>query len=290
MNIRKILVTGANGQVGKELRKLSTAYPEIQFLFLSREDLAIHHFELVRNFFRSFQPDACINCAAYTAVDKAEADQEMARIVNAESVGVLAAVCREHGTRFIHISTDYVFDGAGSRPYTESDETAPLNIYGVTKRAGELEAIAHNPDAVVVRTSWVYSVFGKNFVKTMKKLMAERETVSVVADQWGSPTHARDLADCLLRIALADHWVPGIFHYSNEGDITWFQFAEAIRELTGSSCVVNPIPTTDYPTPAKRPMYTVMDKSKIMETYGVRLVPWKDSLQACLEMLAREEA
>lgn len=290
MNIRKILVTGANGQVGKELRKLSAAYPDIQFLFLSREDLAIHHYELVRNFFRSFGPDACINCAAYTAVDKAESERDMARIVNAESVGVLAAVCREHGARFIHISTDYVFDGSATRPYTESDETAPLNVYGLTKREGEIEALAQNPDAVIVRTSWVYSVFGKNFVKTMKKLMAERESVSVVADQWGSPTHARDLADCLLRIALSEHWVPGIFQYSNEGDITWFQFADAIREITGSNCMVKPIPTADYPTPAKRPLYTVMDKSRIRDTYGIHLIHWKDSLRDCLDMLAREEA
>jgi dTDP-4-dehydrorhamnose reductase len=290
MTIRKILVTGANGQVGKELRRLSAAYPEIQFLFLSREDLAIHHFELVRNFFRSFGPDVCINCAAYTAVDKAESDQEMARIVNAESVGVLAAVCREQGARFIHISTDYVFDGNSSRPYTESDITAPLNVYGVTKRAGEEEALAQNPESVIVRTSWVYSVFGKNFVKTMKKLMAERESLSVVADQRGSPTHARDLAGCLLQIALSDKWVPGIYHYSNDGDITWFEFADAIRELTGSHCVVNPIPTSAYPTPARRPMYTVMDKSKIMDTYGIRLLDWKDSLRQCLDLLAREEA
>jgi dTDP-4-dehydrorhamnose reductase len=289
MSIRKILVTGANGQVGKELRRLSSANPNVLFLFLSREDLAIHHYDLVRNFFRSFAPDACINCAAYTAVDKAESDQEMARIVNAESVGVLAAVCREHGTRFVHISTDYVFDGTGTRPYTETDETSPVNVYGLTKREGEQLALAHNPESVIVRTSWVYSVFGKNFVKTMKKLMSERESISVVADQWGSPTHARDLADCLLRIAMSDRWVPGIFHYSNEGDITWFEFANAIRELTGSACVVNPISTADYPTPAKRPMYSVMDKSKIASTYGIRLVPWKDSLSDCLTLLKEEK-
>jgi dTDP-4-dehydrorhamnose reductase len=203
---------------------------------------------------------------------------------------VLAAVCREQGARFIHISTDYVFDGNSSRPYTESDITAPLNVYGVTKRAGEVEALAQNPESVIVRTSWVYSVFGKNFVKTMKKLMAERESLSVVADQRGSPTHARDLAGCLLQIALSDKWVPGIYHYSNDGDITWFEFADAIRELTGSHCVVNPIPTSAYPTPARRPMYTVMDKSKIMDTYGIRLLDWKDSLRQCLDLLAREEA
>jgi dTDP-4-dehydrorhamnose reductase len=289
MSIRKILVTGANGQVGKELRRLAGAHPELEFLFLSREDMAIHHYDLVRNFFKVFKPDACINCAAYTAVDKAETDQDMARIVNAESVGVLAAVCREQGTRFLHISTDYVFRGDGNRPYTEDDQTDPQNVYGLTKRDGEIEAMEQNPQSVIVRTSWVYSVYGKNFVKTMRKLMAERESLNVVADQWGSPTHARDLAACLLHIACAQAWVPGIFHYSNEGDITWFQFADAIRELTGSSCAVHPIPTEAYPTPAKRPMYSVMDKSRIVGTYGVQLIPWKESLRDCLDLLRQEE-
>lgn len=288
MSIRKILVTGANGQVGKELRKLSTEYPQLDFLFLSREDLAIHHFELVRNFFRSFQPDLCINCAAYTAVDKAESEKELAYLVNAEAVGVLAAVCREQGARFLHISTDYVFRGDGNRPYTEADETDPQNVYGASKRDGEIQALANNPEAVIIRTSWVYSVFGKNFVKTMKRLMQEKESISVVSDQWGSPTHARDLARCLVQVGLSDQWVPGIYHYSNEGDITWFQFAEAIRELTGSRCVVNPIPTSAYPTPARRPLYSVMSKAKIARTYGVVLVPWKESLQECLRMLEQE--
>lgn len=288
--MKKILVTGANGQVGKELRKLASGRPDLEFLFLSREDLPIHHFELVRNVFRSFQPDACINCAAYTAVDKAETEQDLARIVNAESVGVLAAVCREQGSRFIHISTDYVFRGDGNSPYKESDLTDPQNVYGITKRDGEVEAMAQNPASVIVRTSWVYSVFGKNFVKTMQKLMQERESLNVVADQWGSPTHARDLAEALLQIALSDKWVPGIYHYSNEGVINWHQFAEAIRDLTGSSCVVNPIPTSAYPTPAKRPLYSVMDKQKIVDTYGITLVPWKQSLQECLALMATVEA
>jgi dTDP-4-dehydrorhamnose reductase len=288
MSIRKILVTGANGQVGKELKRLSAEYPQLEFLFLSREDLAIHHFDLVRNFFRSFQPDACINCAAYTAVDKAESEKDLAYLVNAEAVGVLAAVCREQGARFLHISTDYVFRGDGTRPYTETDETDPQNVYGASKRDGEIQALANNPDAIVIRTSWVYSVYGKNFVKTMKKLMQEKESISVVSDQWGSPTHARDLARCLMQLALSGQWVPGIYHYSNEGDINWFQFAEAIRERTGSKCVVNPIPSSAYPTPAKRPQYSVMNKEKITRTYGISLVPWKESLHACLDMLEKE--
>lgn len=285
----KVLVTGANGQVGKELRKLSGNFSNLQFLFLSREDLAIHHFDLVRNFFHSFQPDVCINCAAYTAVDKAESEKDLAFLVNAESVGVLAAVCREQGTRFIHISTDYVFRGDGSKPYTEADVTDPQNVYGASKRDGEIQAMAQNQESVIIRTSWVYSVFGKNFVKTMMKLMQERESLNVVGDQWGSPTHARDLAACLMHIAVSDTWTPGIYHYSNEGDITWFQFADAIREITQSPCKVSAIPTSDYPTPAKRPAYSVMSKEKICRTYGIRLVPWRDSLRDCINMIKAGE-
>lgn len=289
MKVERILVTGANGQVGKELRKIAPLFPQVRFLFLSREDLAIHHFEAVRRFFDGFKPDVCINCAAYTAVDKAETESDLAFLVNAESVGVLAAVCKENGARFIHISTDYVFNGQQDQPYTEDDSTDPQSVYGASKLAGEKEAMKFNPESVIVRTSWVYSVFGKNFVKTMCKLMGERDTLNVVSDQFGSPTHARDLADCLMQIACSEHWVPGIFHYSNEGVISWFQFAEAIRTLLNSNCKVIPIPTSDYPTPAKRPLYSAMNKTKIQAAYGIRLIPWKDSLEDCMQMLKADQ-
>ncbi|MFM1858416.1 MAG: dTDP-4-dehydrorhamnose reductase, partial [Bacteroidota bacterium] len=195
-----VLVTGANGQLGKELRQLETKWPEFEFLFLSREDLPIHHFELVRNFFKAIHPSFLINCAAYTAVDKAEQEKELAFQINAEAVGVLAAICKEQDCKFVHVSTDYVFDGLANRPYREDDLTNPQGVYGASKLAGEKEAVLLNPDSVIIRTSWVYSSFGKNFVKTILRLLQEKPSVSVVDDQIGSPTYAADLAVAILEI------------------------------------------------------------------------------------------
>ncbi len=282
---KKILVTGANGQLGKEFRVIADQYPGFTFLFLSREDLAIHHFELVGNFFRSYQPDICINCAAYTAVDKAESEKDLAYLVNAESTGVLAAVCKEFGTKLVHISTDYVFNGNGQEPYTEEDPADPQSVYGASKREGEVLALKNNPQTMIFRTSWVYSVYGKNFVKTMIRLMNEKTSVSVVNDQWGSPTYAADLAKCLMDILASEKFVPGIYHYSNDGIINWFLFAEAIRELSGSSCSVNPIPSSAYPTPAKRPAYSVMSMDKLKKVFNIETEPWKKRLQTCLLLL-----
>ncbi len=286
---QKILVTGANGQLGKEFRLIAGQYPEFNFLFLSREDLAIHHFELVRNFFRSYQPDICINCAAYTAVDKAEIEQELARLINAEATGVLAAVCKEFEAKLIHISTDYVYNGNALKPYTESDPTDPQSVYGSSKREGEILALQYNPQTMIFRTSWLYSVYGKNFVKTMIRLMKEKPALNVVNDQWGSPTHAADLAKCILDILASGKFMPGIYHYSNEGIINWYQFAEAIKEFTGSDCEIHPIPTSAYPTPAKRPAYSVLSKEKIKDQYNIILIPWKKSLADCISILDAKE-
>jgi len=287
----KILVTGSNGQLGKELQDLASSFPQFEFVFLSKEDMPIHNFDLVRIFFDSVKPAYCINCAAYTAVDKAESEKDLAFQINGEAVGVLAAVCKEHGTKFIHVSTDYVFNGEGSYPYTENFPTDPINTYGASKLEGERQAQQLNPDCIIIRTSWVYSSHGKNFVKTMMRLMNEKDSISVVNDQIGSPTYAADLAEAILQIITSFHshhsplTTHGIFNFSNEGIISWFEFAEAIKEMIKCPCEVKPIPTSSYPTPAKRPAYSVLDKTKIQETFHIQLKDWKESLKTCIDKL-----
>lgn len=285
-----ILVTGANGQLGKELKEIAPSYPSFHFLFLSREDLPIHHFELVRKYFEVTQPDYCINCAAYTAVDKAELEKELAFQVNSEAVGVLAAVCQKHHTKFFHISTDYVFDGTSTIPYSEDTPPNPLNSYGGSKLAGEQQAMKYNPDSIIIRTSWVYSAYGKNFVKTMLKLMQEKSEISVVNDQFGSPTYAGDLAQLILMIVEKSEsdpsgFKPGIYHYCNDGVISWYNFAGAIKKITGSHCILNPVTTAQFPTTAKRPPYSVLNKEKIIRAYHPGIPYWEDSLKKCLEKL-----
>ena len=283
--MKRILVTGANGQLGKELRDIAPSYPEVDFLFLSREDLPIHHYELVRNTFDGFKPDYCINCAAYTAVDKAEQEAELAYIVNSESVGILAAVSKIHDCKFIHISTDYVFSGDSPVPYKESDATGPVSVYGKSKLAGEKEAITQNPDSIIIRTSWVYSFYGNNFVKTMIRLMKERNEISVVSDQIGSPTWAADLALFIMHVIEFPEWKQGVYHFSNLGEISWYDFAVEIKKLIQSNCIVHPIPTSAYPTPAKRPAFSLLDKTKIKSVFGYEPPSWKPSLEQCVHRL-----
>lgn len=282
VNRTKILVTGANGQLGKSLQKTAALFSRFEFVFLSRKDLPIHHFKMVRDYFSVYRPEYLINCAAYTAVDRAEQEKDKAFQVNAEAVGVLAAVCKDQNCRLIHISTDYVFDGKATTPYTELFPPHPINVYGASKLEGEKQAMQLNPDAIIIRTSWLYSEYGKNFVRTMLKLMNEKKEIKVVNDQMGSPTYAADLAETILHIILSGNWIPGIYHFSNKGTISWYEFALAIKELTGSDCKINPIPTTEYPTPAKRPMYSVLDKTKIQLTFGIDLKDWRQSLENCL--------
>jgi dTDP-4-dehydrorhamnose reductase len=280
-----ILVTGSNGQLGSELKDLAGTYKEAVFIFCNREELPITNIAALQRAFEQHRPDYFINCAAYTAVDKAETEKEEALAINAIAPGNIATLCAQWGCRFVHISTDYVFDGTSSAPLKENAPVKPVNAYGESKLKGEELVMEHNPQSIIIRTSWVYSSYGKNFVKTMLKLMADRKEISVVADQTGSPTYAADLAEAVLQIVFSGQWVPGIYHYSNEGTITWHQFAEAIREETGSQCIIQPIDTEQYPTPAKRPAWSVMDKSKIQQTFGLELQPWKDSLRQCLRKL-----
>lgn len=284
-----IIVTGANGQVGKELRDLASKMHDIDFTFLSKDDLPIENFELVRTTFSIRKPDVVINCAAYTAVDQAEQAKDLAFLINGEAVGILAAVCNELRSRFIHISTDYVFDGNATMPYRESDFTSPVNTYGASKLDGEEQAFRLNPDAIVVRTSWVYSSYGKNFVKTMIRLMNDKKEISVVDDQVGSPTYAGDLADALFAIAISKEAPGGIYHYTNKGIISWYQFALAIAGQIKTDCMVHPIPSSAYPTPARRPGYSVMDTTRITETFGIQTRPWQKSLADCLKKISTQE-
>lgn len=278
-----ILVTGANGQLGASFKKLSLLHPEFDFKFVSRAEMSIADEVEVTAIFELYKPAICINCAAYTAVDAAETNEEEAYLVNATGTAVLAKVCQSYNTRFIHVSTDYVFNGSGTVAYKEADPVDPLNIYGASKRKGEELALAGNPNTVIIRTSWVYSEFGKNFVKTMLRMMQEKPEIKVVNDQFGSPTYATDLAEAIITIIKSDTNQPGIYHYSNGGVINWFEFAVAIKDIIASSCVVHPIPTSEFPTPAKRPAYSVLDTQKIASTYQVKIPGWKESLRQCLD-------
>ena len=284
--MKKILVTGANGQLGRELQDLAAGYPAFDFFFAGRDLLAVDDPQQIADIFSTHQPAWVINCAAYTAVDKAQTDKEAAFRINGDAPGYLAAACRDAGARLIHISTDYVFPGDSDIPLKETDPTGPINVYGASKLAGEQQALAQNPEGtVIIRTSWVYSRYGSNFVKTMIRLMTERPIINVVEDQIGSPTYAADLAAAILHILAGDHFLPGIYHYSNEGRISWYQFALAIREDIGSTCTVNPIPTSGFPTPAKRPHYSLLDKSLIRNTFHVAIPNWRPSLQSCIARL-----
>ena len=282
-----ILVTGANGQLGMECRALSAIHQQHHYYFEDRDTLDIDDVGALESFFKKNKIDVCINAAAYTAVDLAETDQENAHKINAEAVGNLASICDAYGAQLIHISTDYVFNGENQNGYVESDKTDPINIYGASKCKGEELAIQKNKNTIIIRTSWVFSSFGKNFVKTMMRLMSEKESINVVCDQTGRPTYARDLASAIFAIIENENVTPGIYHYANEGVITWFDFANAIKEICGYSCQVNPIPSSSYPVPAKRPTYSILQTEKISKLNGVEIPFWKDSLETCINLLRK---
>lgn len=283
--MKKILVTGANGQLGQCLQKISSQFEEFEFIFTDSEILDITNKEEVNDFFWQNTPDFCINAAAYTAVDLAETELEKAFLVNADGAENLAEACAENNAQFIHVSTDYVFDGENNLAYTEEDFTNPLGVYGASKLAGDELALEVNPCSVILRTSWVYSEFGKNFVKTMLSLFATKEELNIVADQFGQPTNANDLAEAIMKIIKSEKITPGIFNFSNLGRISWFDFAEKIAELSDAKIKLNAIETSQYPTPAKRPKNSVLDLDKISKTYGVQLKPWEESLEGCVQIL-----
>lgn len=282
-----ILVTGANGQLGSELRELSSAYPQYTFTFTDRDTLDLSNLCKMDDYFEDKAFDAIINCAAYTAVDKAQSEKDLADAINHRAVSILAKIAKRDNAALVHISTDYVFDGQNYRPYVETDPADPQGVYGDTKRNGENTILSVAPkNTIIIRTSWVYSSFGNNFVKTMLRLGRERDTLGVIFDQVGTPTYARDLGQTILEILPhINNESPAIYHYSNEGVASWYDFATAIFELSGMKCTVNPITSDEYPTPTKRPHYSLLNKSKIKNDFNISIPYWRNSLQACLNTL-----
>ncbi len=281
-----VVVTGKNGQLGWELAQLKALNTfQFDFLFIDKEELDLSNPASIPAFFKQHKPQYFVNCGAYTLVDKAETERELTRAINATSVGVIAAECAAIGCTLITISTDYVFDGNGTSPYLPNQATDPLNYYGLTKQEGEQLALQNNPKTIIIRTSWVYSTHANNFVKTMLRLMKERPEIKVVGDQVGSPTYAADLAEAIIQIieqleSGATHY--GIYHFSNSGVISWYDFAVAINKIAGFNCNVLSIPTSDYPTPAKRPAYSVLDKESITKDFEIKLTDWLISLKKCI--------
>ncbi len=288
MAIHKILVTGANGQLGWELGQLAAAYPAFEFVFMDRSQLDLSQPDTFEKIIHTIAPDCIINTAAYTAVDKSETEKELAYTVNATAVQALALISKKLSIPFITYSTDYVFDGEATSPYLPTTNVDPVNYYGSTKAAGEAMAIEANEQTIVIRTSWVFSTHGNNFVKTMLRLMKEKESLNIVSDQKGRPTYARDLAKATMQMVQlldAGQSIKGIFHYANQGETTWFDFAAKIKSIAGLSCILNPIDSTAFPTPAKRPKYSVLSTQKIESLLTAPIPNWEDALQACLQEL-----
>lgn len=284
----KILVTGKNGQLGSELFDLHTQYPMFEFVFTDRTQLNLEDLEQISTQLNEIKPDVIINAAAYTAVDQAENNQFLCETINHLAVNEIAKWANSHQAKVIHISTDYVFDGTIEEPLLETDITQPINFYGESKKRGEESLLIENEESIVIRTSWVYSQYGNNFVKTMMRLMNEREELSVVSDQIGAPTYARDLAIAILEILNAPQFVPGIYHYSNEGKISWYEFATAIKEINNYNTQIHPIASEDFVTIARRPQFSLLDHNKIKNTYKIEIPYWRDSLVEMIGQLTNK--
>ncbi|MCJ8328003.1 MAG: dTDP-4-dehydrorhamnose reductase [Campylobacterales bacterium] len=285
-----VLVTGTNGQVGSEIKELSKDY-SYNFFFTSRDTLDISCEENIKSFVKEHNINVIINCAAYTAVDKAEEDQVLADKINRKAVKKLAKISKENNIKLIHISTDYVFDGKNFKPYTEENQTNPNSVYGKTKLEGEKEMIKINPEnSIIIRTSWVYSSFGNNFVKTMLRLGKSKDELGVIFDQIGTPTYAHDLAYTILDILpnIKNEKVE-IYNYTNEGVLSWYDFSKEIMKMAKIKCQINPIETYQYPTPANRPHYSLLNKSKIKKEFNISIPFWKDSLDKCLKVLGERQ-
>ncbi|MDR0836404.1 MAG: dTDP-4-dehydrorhamnose reductase [Tannerella sp.] len=283
--MKSILITGCYGQLGQALKNICSDNEEIKYFFTDVDSLDITSKEDVGKFVKSNKVSCIVNCAAYTAVDKAEDDRELCYKINRDAVRYIGEVAASCQAKVIHVSTDYVFDGKGTRPYREDDATLPASVYGHSKLDGENALLAACPESVIIRTAWLYSETGNNFVKTMLRLGKERDTVGVVNDQKGTPTYAGDLASAIKTIIESERFVPGIYHYTNEGICTWYDFTKKIFELSGLQCFVKPLRTEEYPTKATRPAYSVLDKTKIRETYKINIPEWEESLFKCLNRI-----
>ena len=282
----RILVTGAAGQLGNVLNNVLEQNKPGITLYTDIHDLDLTDAAAVRKYIVDNEISHIVNCAAFTAVDKAEQEPAICAKVNTDAVKNIAEVAADYGVKVIQISTDYVFDGTAHLPYRESDKVNPISTYGTTKRKGEMVLLSMSPDAVIIRTAWLYSPYGNNFVKTMLRLGAERSELGVVCDQIGTPTYARDLAEAIYAILTARQWVPGIYHFSDEGACSWYDFTKAIHRIAGiTGCNVKPIMTDDYPTAAARPPYSVLDKTRIKKTYGITIPHWEESLQNCIKQI-----
>ena len=284
----KILVTGANGQLGSELRFLSLNNNQHEWIFTDIHELDLSDLKNLDSNISKISPSLIINCAAYTSVDKAESENKLANILNFKAVDLMSKWSSNNSKKFIHISTDYVFDGNSKIPLKEDELTAPINVYGSSKLKGEEICLKNDINSIILRTSWVYSSYGNNFVKIMRNLMLKKNIISVVNDQIGSPTYAADLAKAILEIVNNNQWIPGLYHYSNEGEISWYDFANDIKHFFNYETQIDGISTKDYPTVAKRPKYSLLDKTKIKETYNIKVPFYKDSLKKCIKILQNE--
>ena len=282
-----ILITGSRGQLGNEMQQAAAQYPNFKFIYTDIDELDICDKAALDKFVKANEIDVIVNCAAYTAVDKAEDDVELCYKINSEAVRNIGEVATANSVKVVHVSTDYVFDGTNYMPYSEEQPVCPATVYGKSKLAGEEALLSVCPQSVILRTAWLYSSFGNNFVKTMMKLGSERDALTVIFDQVGTPTYAADLADAILKLLTHKVFVPGIYHFSDEGVCSWYDFTKTIHRIAGIKCNVKPIETKDYPAKTPRPHYSVLNKAKIKSTYGIDIPHWEESLVKCIALLQK---
>ena len=283
--MQTILITGSNGQLGNEMQQAAKRFPNFNYIYTDVAELDICDKTTLNNFVIENGVNFIVNCAAYTAVDKAEDDVELCYKINRDAVKNIAEVAQDNNVKVVHVSTDYVFDGTNHVPYTEDMPVCPSSIYGKSKLEGEQVLMESCDEAVIIRTSWLYSSFGNNFVKTMMKLGTERDNLNVIFDQVGTPTYAADLADSILNIISHNNFVSGIYHFSDEGVCSWYDFTKTIHRIAKISCIVQPIETKDYPVRTPRPHYSVLNKAKIKSTYGISIPHWEESLEKCIHLI-----